>query len=89
LIVGCRTVIERRIAGGELRGGVFGFPSLAFGDGMEKQHRPGWHVGVGGCGAFPQVRAVLRTAGGLDADLFQQLPNKLATISPVIIKRVV
>ncbi len=28
--------VSRHAAGGELRGGVFGFPSLSFGDGVEE-----------------------------------------------------
>jgi hypothetical protein len=61
-------------------------PSLSFGDGTEKQHRPGWHVGVGGSGAFPDVGAVLGAVGGLDAGGFEELPNESAALGPVVIE---
>ncbi|PZS15318.1 MAG: hypothetical protein DLM60_17615, partial [Pseudonocardiales bacterium] len=70
-------------------GGVFGFPSLSFGDGLEKKHGSGWDVGVGGCGAFPPVRPVLGAVGGLDPDLFQELPNKFAAFGPVVVQGLV
>jgi hypothetical protein len=59
-------------------GGVFGFPSLSFGDGLEEQHWPRWDVGVVGCRSFPLVGPVLRSVGWLDAGLFKKLPNKFA-----------
>jgi hypothetical protein len=62
--------------------GVLGFPSLAFGDGMQEQHGSGWDVGVGGCGAFPLVGAV----GGLDAGLLEELPNECAAFGAVIVQ---
>ena len=73
----------------ELGGGVFGFPSLSFGDGVEEQEWPGWHVGVGGCGAFPHVRAVLRTVVGLDAGGVEELPNEFAAFGSVVIEGLV
>jgi hypothetical protein len=78
LIAGCRTVsVGWWLATGELGGGVFGFPSLSFSDGVQQQHRPGWHVGVGGCGAFPHVRTALGAVRGLNASCFEKLPNEL------------
>jgi hypothetical protein len=71
---------------GELRGGVFGFPSLAFSDGMQQQHRPWWHVGVGGGGAFPPVRSVVGAVGGLDAGGVEELPYEFAAFGSVIIQ---
>jgi hypothetical protein len=44
----------------------------------------GWDVGVGRCGAFPQVRPVLRAVSWLDTGCFEQLPNKFPTLSTVI-----
>ena len=79
-------MVEWWSARGELRGGVFGFPSLSFGDGTEEQHRPGWHVGVGGGGAFPPVWPVLGAMGGLDADLLEELPNEFAAFGAVVIQ---
>ena len=67
-------------------GGVFGFPSLSFGDGAQEQDGSWWHVGVDGGGAFPQVRAVLGTVGGLDPGPLEELPNKFATLSPVVLQ---
>src|SRR6185312_378126 len=58
LIADCRTVVEWWVAGDELGGGVFGFPSLSFGDGLEEEAGGGWDGGVGGCGSFPPVGAV-------------------------------
>jgi hypothetical protein len=69
-----------------LRSGVFGFPSLSFGDGMQEENWSGRYVGVGGCGAFPPVRPVLGTVGGLDAGLFEELPNELAAFGAVVIQ---
>jgi hypothetical protein len=54
-----------------LGGGVFGFPSLAFGDGVQEQDGPGWDVGIIGCWSFPPVRAVLYGVDWLDAGLFE------------------
>ena len=90
MIGSCRKIWIGRWAGrGELGGGVFGFPSLPFRDGVEQQDGPGRDVGVGGCGAFPQVRAVPRAVCGLDTGLFEQLPNKFATFGPVFVEGLV
>ncbi|PZS23059.1 MAG: hypothetical protein DLM60_03300, partial [Pseudonocardiales bacterium] len=90
LIAGCRTVFVGWWAvGGELGGGVFGFPSLSFGDGAKQQHGPGWDVGVSGVRAFPPVRPVLRAMRGLDADLFEELPNEFAAFGAVVIEGLV
>jgi hypothetical protein len=86
LIAGCRRVAGWWVAGGELGGGVFGFPSLSFGDGSQEQHWPGWDVGVGGCRAFPLVRTVLGAVSGLDACGFEELPNEFAAFGAVIIE---
>jgi hypothetical protein len=51
------------VAGGELGGGVFGFRSLSFGDGLQQQDGTRWKVGVSGCGAFPTGRARPRGRG--------------------------
>jgi hypothetical protein len=67
-------------------GGVFGFPSLSFGDGVQQQDGPWWYVGVCGCGAFPHIRSVFGALRGLDTGLFEELPNKRATLSPVVIQ---
>ncbi len=72
-----------------MRGGVFGFPSLSFGDGVQEQDGPGWDVGVGGCGAFPPVGAVLGAVGGLDAGLLEELPNECAAFGAVVIQALV
>ena len=42
----CRAVIVR----GELGGGVFGFPSLSFGDGLQQQDGTWWDSGSAGAG---------------------------------------
>jgi hypothetical protein len=68
-----------------LGGGVFGFPSLSFGDGMQQQHRSGWDVGVGRCGAFPQVWPVFGAVGGVDTGLLEELPNEFAAFGAVVI----
>jgi hypothetical protein len=73
-------------AGGKLRGGVFGFPSLSFGDGVQEQQSSGWDVGIGGCGSFPPIGPVLEAVAGLDAGGFEELPNKGAALSPVIVE---
>ena len=73
-------------AKGELGGGVFGFPSLSFSDGLQQQHRPRWHVRVVGCGAFPLVGPIAGTVRGLDTDAFEELPNECATLGPVVIQ---
>src|SRR5947209_15850025 len=86
LIASCRTVVGWWVAGGELGGGVFGFPSLSFGDGAQEQHRARWYVGVCGAGSFPHVRPVVGTVGGLYAGLFQELPNECAAFGAVIIE---
>ena len=75
--------------GGELGGGVFGFPALSFSDGMEKQEGSGWDVGVVGCWSFPPVGPVLRAVAGLDASLSKELPNEFAAFSAVIIEGLV
>jgi hypothetical protein len=69
-----------------LGGGVFGFPALSFGHGLEQQHGPGWDVGVVGCRSFPLVGPVLRSVGWLDAGGLEQLPNEFAAFGPVIIQ---
>jgi hypothetical protein len=86
LIMSCRTVFEWRIAHSDLSSGVLGFPSLSFSDGVKEQHRSRWHVGVGGCGAFPPVGAVLYAMVGLDAGSVEELPNKLGTVGAVVIQ---
>jgi hypothetical protein len=87
LITGGRTVVVGWWAvGGELGGGVFGFPSLSFRHGFQEQQGPGRDVGVGGCRAFPQVRPVLEAVGGLDPRLLEQLPNKFAAFGSVVIQ---
>ena len=86
MIVGCRTVAGWWLAGRELRGGVFGFPSLSFGDGLHEQDGSRRYVWVGGCGAFPQVWPVVGAVGGVDAGLLQELPNKFAALCAVIIE---
>jgi hypothetical protein len=50
-------------AGGELSGGAFGFPSLSFGDGLQKQYGRGGMLGSV-VGAFLLVRLVLRPWAG-------------------------
>ena len=77
------------VAGGELGGGVFGFPSLSFGDGEQEQKWPGWDVGVGGCRAFLLVWPVLGTVAGLNAGLFEELANEFPTFGAVILERLV
>jgi hypothetical protein len=72
-----------------LGGGVFGFPSWSFGDGVEKQHGPGWHVGIIGCWSFPAVWPILHTVAGLDAGLFEKLPNKFTAFGSVIVEGLV
>jgi hypothetical protein len=87
LIGGCRTIFVRWWAvGGELGGGVFGLPSLSFGDGAQQEDGSGWDIRVGGCGAFPPVGPVVGTVCGLDADLLQELPNKFAAFGPMIVE---
>ena len=65
-------------------GGVFGVPSLSFGDGTDEQDGPGWDVGVGGCGAFPSIGAVLGAVGGLNTGGLEELPNKFAAFGAVV-----
>jgi hypothetical protein len=85
LIGSCRKSRTRWWAGrGELGGGVLGFPSQAFGDGMQQQDWSEWDVGIGGRGAFPQVRSILYAVCWLDTGLFQELPNELAPLGPVV-----
>jgi hypothetical protein len=69
-----------------LGGGVFGFPSLSFGDGLQQQDGTGWDVGVGGCCAFPPVRPVFEAVAGLDARLLKELPNELAAFGAMVIE---
>jgi hypothetical protein len=68
-----------------LSGGVLGFPSLSFSDGMQQQGGPGWDVGVCRCWAFPPVGSVVRAVGGLNANGFEELPNEFATFGSVVI----
>ena len=75
--------------GGELRGGVFGVPSLSFGDGTQQQDRPGWHIGIGRSGPFPHVRSVLGAVAGLNAGGFEELPNEFAAVCAVVIESLV
>jgi hypothetical protein len=84
LIASCRTFVRWCVVGGELGGGVFGFPSLSFGDGADEQCGAGWDVGVGGCGAFPLIRAVLRAVGGLNTGGLEELPNEFAAFGAVV-----
>jgi hypothetical protein len=84
--VRCRTAVGWWVATGKSSGGVFGFPSLSFGDGLQEQYGPGWDVGVGGCRSFPLVGPVLGTVGGLDAGLLEQLPNKFAAFGAVVVE---
>jgi hypothetical protein len=69
-----------------LGGGVFGFPPLSFGDGVEQQDGSWWDVGVGGAGSFPEVGAVLRAGGRLDANGFEELPNGGGPFGAVVIQ---
>jgi hypothetical protein len=87
LIASCRTVFGWWVAG-ELGGGVFGFPSLSFGDGVQEQDGSGWYVGVGGCGAFPQVGPVVGGVGGVDAGGGKELPNEFAAFDAVVVEGV-
>jgi hypothetical protein len=72
-----------------LGGGVFGFPPLSFGDGMQEQQGPGRDVGVCGCGAFPEIGPVLGAIAGLDAGGFEQCPNEVTPFGAVIIESLV
>jgi len=74
--------------GGELGGGVFGFPSLSFSDGTQEQHGSGWDVGVSGSGAFPHVGPVVGAVRGVDAGLAEELPNEFPALSAVVIEGV-
>jgi hypothetical protein len=76
VVIRSQRVAQRRIR----------LPSLSFGDGMQEENGSGRYVGVGGCGAFPPVRPVLGTVGGLDAGLFEELPNELAAFGAVVIQ---
>jgi hypothetical protein len=85
-LIDCRTVFAGWwVAGGELGGGVFGFPSLSLGDRMQEEDGSGWYVGVGGCEAFPPVGTVLGALGRLDTSLFEELPNKFAALGTMVI----
>src|SRR5262249_7569054 len=88
LIVSCR-IVAGWLAGGELGGGVFGFPPLSFGDGLEQQHWSGRDIRVGGCEAFPEVGPVLGAVGGLDAGGVEELPNEFGTFGPVVLQGLV
>jgi hypothetical protein len=72
-----------------LGGGVFGFPSLSFGDGKQEEHRSGWDVGVGWGGAFPPVRSVVGAVGGVNTGGFEELPYECAAFGAVIIEGLV
>jgi hypothetical protein len=74
------------VVSGELGGGVFGFPSLSLGDGVQQQDRSCWYVGVGGGGAFPQIGAVLGTVGGVDPGPLEELPNEFAAFGAVVLQ---
>jgi hypothetical protein len=90
LIISCRTIwIGCWCGRGELSGGVFGFPSLSFGDGAQQQDGSRWDVGITGCWAFPPVRAVLYGVDRLDAGLLKQLSNEFAAFGAVIIEGLV
>jgi hypothetical protein len=90
LITSCRKIwIEWWIGRGELGSGVFGFPSLSFGDGLQEQHGPGWDVEIGGCRTFPSVGPVVRAVAGLNAGLLKKLPNEFATFGAVIVEGLV
>jgi hypothetical protein len=80
LITNCRVYFVWWTVGGELGGGVFGFPSLSFGDGMQEQQGPGWDVGVCGCRTFPEIGPVLGTISGSDAGIVQ--PPGVSTWTP-------
>ena len=67
-------------------GGVFGFPSLSFGDGVEEQDRSRWHVGVSRGGAFPEEGPVLNTMGRLDAGGVEELPNEFGAVDSVVLQ---
>jgi hypothetical protein len=88
LIARCRTVAGW-FTDSQLRGDVFGVPSLSFGDGVQQQHGPRWHVGIRGCRAFPHITPVLRAVRGPDTDSFEELPNKRAALGSVVIQRLV
>jgi hypothetical protein len=90
LITSCRKIWIRWWAGrGELGSGVFGFPPLSFGDGLQKQHWPRWDVRMGGCQTFPPIGTAVAAVGGLDAGLLQKLPNEFAALSAVIIESLI
>jgi hypothetical protein len=72
-----------------LCGGVFDFPSLSFGDGVQEQDWPGWDVRIGGCRAFPLVGPVLGAVTGLDADRFEQLPNEFPAFGAMVLEGLV
>ena len=74
------------VARRELRGCVFSFPSLSFGDGAKEQEGPGWDVGITGCWSFPPIRPVLHGVDRLDAGLLEQLPNEFAVFGAVVIE---
>ena len=53
---------------------------------MQEKKRAGWDVGVGGCGSFPPVGAVLGAVGGLDVGGLEELPNEFAAFGTMIIQ---
>jgi hypothetical protein len=53
---------------------------------VQEQHRSGWDVGVGGGGAFPQVRSIFGAVRGLDACLLEELPNEFAAFGAVVVE---
>jgi hypothetical protein len=69
-----------------LGGGVFGVPSLSFGDGLQEENWSGWYVWIGGRGAFPLVWPVLGAVGGVDASILEELPYECAAFGAVIIQ---
>jgi hypothetical protein len=69
-----------------LGGGVFGFPPLPLGDGMQQQNRPRWYVWISRGSAFPHVGPVLEVFGGLDGSCVEELPNKFASFRAVVIE---
>jgi hypothetical protein len=69
-----------------LGGGVFGLPSLSFGDAEQQQNGPWWYVGVGGCHAFPHIRPVLGSVRGLDAGGLKELPNEFGAFGAVVVE---
>ena len=67
-------------------GRVFGFPSLPFGNGVQQQHRLGWHIGIGRYSAFPPVGTVFGTVAGLNVGGLEELTNGFAAFDAVVIE---